>query len=244
MKKRVVLIFSILVLLLTGCGGSEWTNTELCIITPSGRTIKCDLMEEEDLLKIEGTEEYQFTLDKEDKLLYIENKEGEQIFTQKKVTSSNHKSYRGSMNSDGTLWICMEKWDIGGFYVGGFRRGYLYGMPVETELWKIDPESGEVLFHEKEELFYVTHTDEWVYFYEYGFKTYKNNKWISKEARMLRRSIEDWDNLEVVKEMGHTELPANTYRLNFEISEDSIIVTGTGEKDSVTLEAITITLED
>lgn len=244
MKKRAGIIFCILILLLIGCGGHEWTGTELCIITPSGRTIKCDLMEEEDLLKIEGTEEYQFTFEKEEKLLYIENPVGERIFTRKKVTNRNNKSYRREMNSDGTLWICMEKWDPGNFYMGSYRRGYLDGMPVETELWQIDPESGEVLFHEEEELFYVTHTDDWVYFYEYGYKRYKNDKWSSKEARMLRRSIDDWDNLEVVKDMGYAELPSKTYRLNFEINEESIIVTGTGEQNAVTLEPITITLED
>lgn len=223
-----------------GCQQSYATGAEFCIITPSGTEIKCDAMKEEDLLKIEGTTEYCFTYSEDKKDVFITNKDGEKIFEQKNVVRSEHRTFRATMDEDGSLWICVEKWEIGGYYFGAYRRGYLNGMPVKTKLWQINPVTGEELFYGEEDLFFITQKEGYVYFYVPGLEEDDGKE----NSRIIRKNVADWTKEELVCDLGYTRLSDEVVDVFFELEENSITVSGTNAMSEVVLEPIIIKLEE
>ncbi|MGN0161110.1 MAG: hypothetical protein ACI4AQ_06965 [Lachnospiraceae bacterium] len=239
-KKRILLVIFSTLLMISGCQKSYASGEEFCIINPSGTEIKCDAMKEEDLLKIEGTTEYRFTYSEDKKNVFITNKDGEKIFEQKNVVRSEHRTFRATMDADGSLWVCVEKWEIGGYYFGAYRRGYLNGMPVQTDLWQINPVTGEELFHGEEDLFFLTQKDGWAYFYLPGWEEDDRKE----NSRIIRKNVADWTEEETVCDLGYTRLPDEVVDVFFELEENSITVSGTNAMSVVILEPIIIKLEE
>lgn len=247
-----------LAVMLSGCkrapAGSSASS--MFLEYPSGTALGCTGTTQEDWLRIEGTEDYRFAYvdgEKQDKVC-IRNSKGNVVFEQDRVAHTDYRTFRGTMGEDGTLWICIEAWDTDGFLgVGGVHRpeGYRHGMPVVTDLYRIDPESGRQLFHGTEDDFYLTQKDGWVYFYERGYSIDRyedvdgERQLVSRDRKysfVYRKSTADWFTEEFVASMGYANPPGDVY---FRLDDDSIVITSewviTADK-KLELEPITIDL--
>ncbi len=200
-RKGFFLLFLLCIpVLLSSCQYPPYGAIAYQILYPSGYSRDCYTWDK--LTPIEGTDWYLA----ENNGLEILDKEGGLIFEYPDISQG---TVRGEATGEGTIWVCSEQWNSP--HYNGYRSGNL----VESILFLLDMETGDILFqqHLGSNELYLTSIGTKCYFYFCGKeeeeKFFGLYKVPAKNAEIYYRDINNWAKEGSVYKFDYVEWPDN-----------------------------------